>query len=307
MKQQLPTSEDYQNLLTGLRQQLKVLGYSKSVGLLSGAVEFLRLLESQGITNLSQVTSGHLKTHYAYLLHRPSKYGRPLSDYTITGYLYEIGLLFTYALKRGLIQSDPFAALSFPRGGKKERTVLSSAEIKRLYAACRDTGERVLLSLLYGCGLRSGEAQLLNIRDVDLRSKLLYVRRGKGRKRRAVPMAARVISDLRAYRYELRPEQVSYYTTGDHAKAFMLNTRGRRMLQHNYWINLRRLLKRSGETELLDRGVCPHVLRHSIATHLLADGMRLERVRDFLGHDRLETTQIYTRVRPEQLQLQVWI
>lgn len=307
MKQQLPQSEYYQDLLQGLRQELSVLGYNERTGLLSGVAEFLRRLESQGITRLDQVEAGHLKDHYAYLLRRPSQYGRPLSGHTITGYLYEISLLFHYALRTGLIQADPLGGLSFPRPAKTERTVLSRAEIQGLYAACADEGQTARLSLLYGCGLRSGEAQRLNLRDIDLRAKLLYVRRGKGRKRRAVPMAAKVIDNFKAYLYNWRPQQVSHHTTGDHAKAFMLNQRGRRMLRMTYWQDLRRMLRRSGQTDLLDRGVCPHVLRHSIATHLLADGMRLERVRDFLGHDHLETTQIYTRVQPEQLQLQVWI
>ena len=283
------------------------MGYNERTGLLSGVVEFLRRLESRGITRLDQVEAGHLKDHYAYLLRRPSQYGRPLSGHTITGYLYEISLLFHYALRTGLIQADPLGGLNFPRPAKTQRTVLSRAEISRLYAGCTDEGQIARLSLLYGCGLRSGEAQRLNIRDIDLRAGLLYVRRGKGRKRRAVPMAPKVIQDLKAYLYTLRPQQVSRHTTGDHAKAFMLNQRGRRMMKGCYWSDLRRMLRRSGEQELLDRGVCPHVLRHSIATHLLADGMRLERVRDFLGHDHLETTQIYTRVLPQQLQLQVWI
>lgn len=307
MKQQLPRSDYYQDLLQGLRQELSVLGYNEKTELLSGGVEFLRCLEDQGITDLRQAEAGHIKAHYGYLLNRPSQYGKPLSGHTITGYLYEVGLLFAYALRSGLIQSDPFAGLCFPRPPKTERTTLNRVEIERLYAACRDAGESARLSLLYGCGLRSGEAQLLNIRDIDLRSKLLYVRRGKGRKRRAIPMADKIVSDLKTYLYHLRPWQVGYYTKGDHAKAFMLNQRGRRMSQATYWADLRRILRRSGETELLAQGVCPHVLRHSIATHLLADGMKLERVRDFLGHDQLETTQIYTRVRPEQLQLQVWI
>lgn len=307
MKQQLPQSEHYQDLIQGLRQELSVLGYSEKTEQLSGAVEFLRQLESQGITRLNQVEARHLKDHYAYLLRRPSLRGKPLSAYTITGYLYDISLLFAHALRRKLIPADPSSGLNFPQPVKTERTVLSRAEIRRLYAACEDVGQIARLGLLYGCGLRSGEAQRLNLRDIDLRTKLLYVRRGKGRKRRAVPLAAKVIGDIKAYLYHLRPQLVSHHTTGDHAKAFMLNQCGRRMLQQTYWQDLRRLVQRSGQADLLARGVCPHVLRHSIATHLLADGMRLERVRDFLGHDQLETTQIYTRIQPQQLQLQVWI
>jgi integrase/recombinase XerD len=307
MKQQLPLSDYYREVLGGLRQELKVLGYHSKTQLLSGVVEFLRCMEKQGISQLDQVTAGQIKAHYAYLLSRPTQRGTPLSAHTITGYLYEISLLFAYGLSSGLIDQNPYSGLCFPKAPKSERAIVSRAEIGRLYAACRDAAEQSMLGLFYGCGLRLGEAQQLNIRDIDLRAGLLYVRQGKGKKRRVVPVPKQVISHFKGYLYGLRPQQISRFTKGNHAKAFMLNGRGRRMRGQTYWKRLRAFLQRIGETQLLARRISPHALRHSIATHLLADGMRIERVRDFLGHNHLETTQLYTRVEAEQLNLQLWI
>ena len=162
-----------------------------------------------------------------------------------------------------------------------------------MYAACDGDRQRAILHLLYGCGLRRSEAEALNVRDVDHAGGLLYVRSGKGRKRRVVPLSERVGAGLKNYQ---RRERWRWVREDRRTPAFLLNDRGGRMLGNTIGRRLTELVAASG----VDRRITPHILRHSIATHLLAGGMPVERVRDFLGHELLETTQLYTRTKPTQ-------
>jgi len=125
------------------------------------------------------------------------------------------------------------------------------------------------------------------------------VRKGKGKKRRVIPLTAAIVKDLKKYCYEERPKRVSKWTKGKDHRAYMLNKKGTAMSGYSYWLHFKGLVKQT----TLPATTSLHHLRHSIATHLLAEGMELERVRDFLGHEILETTQIYTHISKEQLRM----
>ena len=190
------------------------------------------------------------------------------------------------------------AGMRFPTPPPSERAILSKAEIKVLYASCQEPVERLTLSLFYGCGLRASEGAKLNLKDINTQGKLLYVRQGKGRKRRVIPLTQKIVQHIESYVRQQRTLKVSRFTKGDNRSALALNRYGRRMQAGSYRKIFKDLLR---QQEQIRQDVSLHSLRHSIATHLLADGMRLERVRDFLGHDCLETTQIYVRINPDQL------
>lgn len=273
-------------------EYLEIKGYRNPDQYCYGVIEFIHQIEQQKI-NLEQVDPEVIKSHYEYLLKRPNHYrGGSLSESTIHGYLFSLKLFFAYLHQLNFLAEDPMSVLSFSKGKSKERIVLSKVEIKLLYGVCQSKLERSVLSLFYGCGLRRGEAEKLNIRDVDFKGLWLYVRSGKGRKRRVIPLTKRIKADLANYYYEERARLISKETTGQHRLSFMLNIRGRRMRGDNYWNLFKKILERSG----INKKVSLHHLRHSVATHLLAGGMSIEEVRDFLGHDFIETTQIYTRV-----------
>ena len=143
----------------------------------------------------------------------------------------------------------------------------------------------MILHLCYGCGLRRNEAQNLNAKDIHFEQKMLYVRKGKGKKRRAIPITEAIAEDFRKY-------QVCGIKYQDE-EAFLINNQGKRMTGGRIYVIFKNLLKRSpfgGQGAF-----CLHSLRHSIATHLLENDMSIEMVRDFLGHSQLATTQIYTR------------
>ena len=275
---------------------LKLLGYADRR--MWGAKDFLRQLEQKGVLGLTQITSSHIKEHYAYLQTRPSCRGQSLSLHTVHSYLYDIRQLLRWAERTGQISLSPMAGMRFPTPSPSEKAILSKAEIKTLYAACQEPVERLTLSLFYGCGLRASEGAKLNLKDINTQGKLLYVRQGKGRKRRVIPLTEKIVQHIESYVQQQRPLKTSRFTKGDNISALALNRYGRRMQANSYRKIFKDLLR---QQEQIRQDMSLHSLRHSIATHLLADGMCLERERDFLGHDCLETTQIYTRVKLHQL------
>jgi len=160
--------------------------------------------------------------------------------------------------------------------------------------------------LAYGCGLRAAELENCNIEDIKLREKILIVPKGKGNKRRVVPMSNGVVKDLSNYYYNEREA----LTTGrdylldeaSNSKAFMLHSRGGRMKDDTYNKHLKAMIERTKNESIKEKQITMHNLRHSIATHLLEQGIAVEQVRIFLGHSQLETTQIYTHINKSQLE-----
>jgi integrase/recombinase XerD len=225
--------------------------------------------------------------HYQYLKQRPNK-TRPgnLSDSVVSMHMYSIRLFYDYLEQTGIITENPTTLTSFPKAKYKERIILTREEIRQLYSAADTMKEKAFLALFYGCGLRRSEAEKLNVHDIDMESGLLYVREGKGKKRRAVPMSEKVKADLGNYINLERKYEIKLH----HEASLMINGRGTRMTKSTYYKFFGRLLVKSG----INKPVSIHNLRHTIATHLLESGLEIEQVRSFLGHAELETTQTRT-------------
>ncbi|MCG8323051.1 MAG: tyrosine-type recombinase/integrase [Cytophagales bacterium] len=277
-------------MIQQFREHLTRLGYSKSsVQMLPACVgEFLHF---QGYKPPAMVTPQDIMRYYAYLQERPNRRRKGgLSERFIAHHLYSLKLFFGWQLHTGQISGDPTSSLAFPTPQSRPLEVLTTAEVATLYAACGTFKERALLSLFYGCGLRKSEGAHLDMGDIHFRSGVVYVREGKGGKRREVPLSARVNKDLQDYVLNERYSQPN-------ESAFLCNCHGRRASGNSMNRLLKKVLNRAGIT----KPISLHNLRHSVATHLLANGMAVEQVRDFLGHKHLESTQLYTRINPRQL------
>lgn len=290
-------SRYYRELLTGYSRHLERVGYNPCTikTLPSPVREFFYHLEQSGIRNIEEVTPKMITGYYQRLRERPC-HGRPgnLSDSMVHAHLWALRIFFSLMLSEGRIMVDPLSMLSFPSPIKKEREVLSSEEIEKLYHVSETLLDKAILGLFYGCGLRKSEAEALNIKDINFRGRLLYVRSGKGKRRRVIPLAGKVTGDLKNYYLQERIRILRKISDPEREKAFILNSHGWRMHGQSFWRRLRYLLLKAG-IENPGR-ITLHSLRHSIATHLLADGLSVEQVRDFLGHTNIESTQIYTRI-----------
>lgn len=282
-------------ILEQFKAWLYQVGYSASTQkMLPACVE--EFTTHQQITGISCIEQQQVKEFYAWLQIRPLKY-RPgaLSEVMISHYVYALKTFFGWAELTGQLDYNPISGLKFKRARTNHREPLSTQEITQVFAVANTLKEIALLHVFYSCGLRRSEGEALNSSDVHFKSQLLYVRAGKGAKRRVVPLTEKVAADLEAYYLQER------YTAGAKTvkdqDAFLINSTGSRMTGDQCNTAVKKLLARAG----LASGITLHHLRHSIATHLLQSGMRMDYVRDFLGHYYLETTQIYARPMPEQL------
>lgn len=272
------------------KTQLERLGYSKTtLYMLPKCVQ--EFLEVQEIKSIIDITPEQIQKHHEYLQTRPNK-RRPggLSESHINHHIFALKTFFKWLEANGEIQINPISGLEFPSPKSKPREILSQQEIKQLYNQCETYRERTVISIYYGCGLRRTEGIKLDLKDVHFRTGLLYVREGKGAKRRVVPMSKQVKNDLQTYVYQERKAKPN-------ETAFLIGHTGIRISDNT----ASRILKTLLEKAQIKKQVSLHSLRHSIATHLLESGMSLEDVRDFLGHSHLESTQIYTRISKKQL------
>lgn len=269
---------------------LERLGYSKtSLYMLPRCVK--EFIEVQQIKALATITPAQIQKHHEYLQTRPNK-RRPggLSESHINHHVYALKTFFKWLEANGELAINPISSLEFPSPKSKPREILNQEEIKTLYNQCETYRERAVLSVYYGCGLRRTEGIKLDLKDVHFRTGLLYVREGKGAKRRVVPMSGQVQDDLKTYAYKERKAKPG-------EPAFLIGGTGMRISGSR----ANKILKSLLEKAEIKREVTLHSLRHSIATHLLASGMSLEDVREFLGHSHLESTQIYTRISKKQI------
>ena len=223
-------------------------------------------------------------------------YDRKLKPATIRRKLASVRALFRFLSREHRIESDPARRLRLPKMPKAlpevpnaevTNAIVDGAlpkELERPYPK-RD---RLLLELLYGCGLRISEAVGLNLDDFDYHERWLRVR-GKGRKERQVPYGMKADAALASY-LEDRGGAVD-------AKVLFLNYKGERLTDRG----ARNIVKFYATHTVQDSSIHPHTLRHAFATHLLSDGADLRAIQELLGHARLSTTQKYTQVSPADL------
>jgi len=293
MKSLQLTNPYHLSLVIDFGKWLKTLGYAKGsqYNLPSHLQEFLNWLEVNQIT-LESLQTEQIKHYYEHLKRRKNR-RKAYSGLRVNYLQKHVNALETFGkylkLNHGL-EKDFFLHLKRPV--RQELEVLSKDEINSLYAVCGDsiTGlrDQLLLALYYGCGLRKNEGVKLNIQDILSHSNLVYVRYGKGFRERKVPMSVGVVQHLENYLNESRP----YLLKNNEENALILSKYGVRMSGVSIYGRLQELKKRAG----INKPVGVHLLRHSIATHLLESGMSLEQIALFLGHSSLESTQIYTRI-----------
>ena len=287
--------------MTAIIQQFKAflyqVGYSEStVNMLPACVS--EFMEHQQITGIRNIEQQNVKAFYGWLQIRPlKKRSGALSDMMISHYVYALRTFFNWAQTTGQTDYNPLSGLKFKRAQQNIRQPLSKEEVQQLFAVTLTRKERALLHLFYSCGLRRKEGEALNTGDIHFALQLLYVREGKGSRRRVVPLTERVSRELEDY--YLGERCASMARNLKDQEAFMLNKAGNRMKGSQY----NKLLKQLTQKASITRQITLHHLRHSIATHLLQSGMSMEYVRDFLGHRFLETTQIYAKPKAGQLKL----
>lgn len=193
-----------------------------------------------------------------------------------------------WAQREGLAAHSPAERLRPPRVKPPLPRVLQVDEAARAVEAPALARDRALFEVAYGAGLRVSELVSLNVGDLQLEAGLVTVRRGKGGKGRVVPLGEGAVSALRAH----------LVAGGQGEGPVFLNQRGGRLSSRSAWSIVNEEALRAGLPD-----VHPHALRHSFATHLLSAGADIRSIQEMLGHSSLGTTQRYTQVDLDALQL----
>lgn len=207
--------------------------------------------------------------------------------------------LYRYALRQGIMKKDPAHSVSGPKKEKVLPTFLKEAEADKLFDQLewdmddiRDVRARTLLLLLYSTGIRRAEVVALRDRDVNLLTHEIKVT-GKRRKQRIVPLGGEILAELQRYT-KLRNEEIP---ATDATEALFRNDKGKQMTGDNVYAIVHKYLSRV----TTQKKRSPHVLRHSFATAMLNHEAKLGGVQKLLGHESLDTTQIYTHITFEEL------
>ena len=211
--------------------------------------------------------------------------------------LCALGHLYKYMYKHKLIEDNPFIYIQSPKVDKKFPRVLYKDQVKEILDNNRKRTDKLavrdqaILSILYYSGLRASELVGLTTQSLNLPRRIVRVI-GKGNKERIVPMSEECRKDVDTYIKTLRNELLKEKTN-----ALFLNDRGGALTTRGLEYILDRIEEKTGTFV----GLHPHILRHSFATHLLENGADLRVIQELLGHESINTTQIYTHVTEEAM------
>ena len=218
---------------------------------------------------------------------------------TLARHLTAARMFFRYMLMEELISVDPSQLLDSPRLWRLLPEQLTVEEVDRLLAVFPARGEaldvrnRTILHLLYASGMRVSELTNLQTAGIDFENHFIRIR-GKGSKERVVPIAPQAVKLLRYYYSGARIELTESIP---HTPYFFVSRRGRKLDRERIWAVIKEAALRAG----IDKNIHPHTLRHSFATHLLANGADLRIIQEMLGHADIGTTEIYTHVDRSKL------
>lgn len=279
---------------------LRARWYSKQLHKQARTVvaRFLSHLTDVHIRDVRSVTEAHLVAYARKLSQQKTEKATVYSFATQRSYLQMLQRLFRFLARQGVILQDPTLDLVLPSWKKLPRHVPSESQARRLMAApdphtVLGKRDKAVLELLYGSALRVGECERLDVGDLDLVKGTIFVRDGKGRKDRVVPVVGRAAAALDLYLKESRPELVR-----DPRERALFLTRGGGRLGVKM---IQRIVLVHRQASNIDVPITPHSLRHGCATHLLQGGADIRHVQKLLGHSQVQTTALYTKVAPTEL------
>lgn len=272
--QELALYLEYLELEKGLAQNT-IMAYERDIN---------ALLEHFG-GEIENLTRANISSYIYYLKE---------NKYTATSVARKIASIkgfFRWACANGYFKTNPTEFLEQQKLPKRLPKVLSVEEINKILEEKLTSVQRVIMELLYGCGLRVSELAQLDITDIDIRAKYLRCL-GKGSKERLVPLNKNAIKALNNF-YPEREYLLNKYNL--ETKKLLLHDSGKSFTRQDIY----NFIHVQGQK--LHKSISPHTLRHSFATHLLENGADLRVVQELLGHSDVATTQLYTHISKKRL------
>lgn len=299
MKKLSLENTSFRYLEKSFREWLDILGYSEiTVYNMPNLIrEFLHYLENQGKTQIRQLDNQDIHDYYQRLKERANqrKEGGALSNAHINKHIQALRKFTEYLRKVGRLELPSFR--------------LTLEEIQQLFNATEQTitynyhkdqpafqaRDKAMLAIFYGCGLRRNEGVNLQVSDINFDRSILHVRKGKGYKERFVPISKTNLKYLQDYVFDHRPN----ICPNVKSEALFISKQDKAIQGQTLYLRLKSLQEKTQNPDLMEKEIGLHTLRHSIATHLLQAGMKLESISRFLGHSSLESTQVYTHLNTE--------
>lgn len=268
------------------------------------------LSENTAINSIVEVTPAQLQQYqialYNFEQHKEGneatkeKESKRLSVGTQANRLAAVRKFFSWLLSEQQIAYNPATTLQLPKQPQRlPRGVLTKTEARRLIEATpttkgRDIRDRTILETLYATGIRRAELIALTIYDVDLQTATLRIEHGKGNTKRVVPLTQSAIAALKLYLEEVRS---SFAQEAGQVRLFVSSRSGGPLDDDDIVRIVAKASTRSG----IKKHVTPHTLRHTCATHLLKGRADIRQIQKLLGHRRLSSTEVYTRVELSDL------
>ena len=261
---------------------------------------FLAWAAERDLTRAGQITRPILESYQRWLWRCTKANGQRLGWSTQRNRLSILKDFFRWVTRQDVILHNPASEVELPRMEKRlPQAVLTLPEVERLLAVPDVTDplgirDRTMLELFYSTGIRRTELCRIDLPDVNPERRTLHVRLGKGKKDRVVPIGARAVHWLEHYLQAVRPR-------------LCLDTRTQALFLTGYGgpfnpdVVSRMVAAWLAQAGLKRKGCC-HVLRHTCATHMLENGADIRFIQQLLGHEKLDTTAIYTEVSIKQLQ-----
>jgi integrase/recombinase XerD len=245
------------------------------------------------------ITAPILERYQRHLFYYRKADGTPLTLGSQHGCLAPLKTFFKWLTREHHIASNPASELQLPKQPKRlPRTLLAVQDIDAILHEAEPTTpaglrDRAMLELLYATGLRRMEVPALARYDVDLNRRLVFVREGKGRRDRVVPLGERAAAWLEKYLIDARPQLLAAETD-----ALFVSDYGEAITPAWLADKVKRYMAFAG----IDKPGATHLFRHACATHMLENGADIRYIQEMLGHANLATTEIYTHVSIDKLQ-----
>ena len=291
MKKLILKNQSFQYIEQSFKEWLDILGYAESTvyNLPNHIRELLYFLEQNNINHITELDNYIITEHYQNVKLRSNhRKGGGLSNGSLNKHLQAFYKFTDYLRQSGKIIL-PMLTIAWERDDTGNIETLTQEEIQLLYKATYgynknnklapfNARDRAMLTVFYGCGLRRNEGYHLDISDIDFDRRILHVKKGKANKERFVPFNKTNANYLQEYVYDSRPMLV----LDNRNAAFFISQKGTRIKAQSMALRLKLLQQRTDDIVLQEKNVRLHVLRHSIATHLLQNGMSLEKISKFL-------------------------
>ncbi|HBJ34417.1 MAG TPA: recombinase XerD [Planctomycetaceae bacterium] len=283
--------------------ELRVSGYSPRT--VEGLKQRLRRFTNWSIglgMDATESLTGVAMCQYRYYLHayRTPRTKKNLQVSTQSQHLLALRAWTRWLGQKRLVSEDLSKSLLLPRlPRRKLAVVLTETEVRRLLEqpdveTAMGLRDRAILETLYSTAIRASELRALDLPDIDACRKVIHIRCGKGAKDRLSPISSRAIGWLEKYLREVRPT----FLIRDREPSLFVGRTGARLTRNRLAQIVRRHMVGA---EIEKAGAC-HLLRHTAATMMLHYGADLRSLQMYLGHERLDTTQIYTHMTLGRLQ-----